>query len=108
MHIRCLAQFSASKNKYFLKKKPTNTVSAIQWHIYNVCFQNFCYLYIRHPLTYNILVPSKPGDIRFWNVTYASLDVEWDPPTTPNGRIINYELSYIEENPTSTFGKYKI
>jgi len=62
-------------------------------------------LYILSP---HILVPSKPGDIRFWNVTYASLDVEWDPPTTPNGRIINYELSYIEENPTSMLGKYNI
>ena len=28
-----------------------------------------------------------------------SLDVTWSPPLQPNGQIISYELSYLEESP---------
>lgn len=58
------------------------------------CFSLFCpYL----------PVPGKPASLTFWNVTYISLDVHWEQPLHPNGRIVNYELSYLELN---SIGKY--
>ncbi|XP_052268400.1 protein sidekick-like [Dreissena polymorpha] len=46
-------------------------------------------------------LPDRPARLEFWNVTFTSLDVQWSPPATPNGKILNYEIAYIEENPFS-------
>ncbi|KAL4239205.1 Protein sidekick-2 [Mactra antiquata] len=43
-------------------------------------------------------LPGKPANLEFWNVTYVSLDVHWQPPVKPNGLIVNYTLSYLEVN----------
>ena len=50
-----------------------------------------------------ISVPGKPASLKFWNVTFISLDVHWEPPLKPNGRIVNYELSYLEQNSASKY-----
>lgn len=47
----------------------------------------------------SILVPGKPAELNFWNVTFSSLELEWAPPAMPNGQIIKYELAYQDENP---------
>ncbi|XP_053380573.1 protein sidekick-2-like [Mercenaria mercenaria] len=46
-------------------------------------------------------LPGKPASLKFWNVTYISLDVHWEAPVKPNGKIVNYELSYLEQNSAS-------
>ncbi|WAQ96469.1 SDK-like protein [Mya arenaria] len=43
-------------------------------------------------------LPGKPGSLSFWNITFTSLDVVWEPPVKPNGKIANYELAYTEMN----------
>lgn len=39
-------------------------------------------------------VPGEVSDIIFNNVYDTSLDLEWKPPTQPNGRILSYVISY--------------
>lgn len=39
-------------------------------------------------------VPGEVSDIVFNNVYDTSIDLEWKPPTQPNGRILSYVISY--------------
>ncbi|XP_060598299.1 protein sidekick-2-like [Ruditapes philippinarum] len=43
-------------------------------------------------------VPGKPVSLTFRNVTYTSLDMQWEPTLQPNGIIIKYKLTYQEQN----------
>ena len=44
-------------------------------------------------------VPGELAELQFWNTTFSSLEMEWTPPSTPNGKIVKYEIAYQEENP---------
>ena len=39
--------------------------------------------------------PSRPQNITVTNKTSTSLTVEWSPSLTPNGVILNYQVSYV-------------
>jgi hypothetical protein len=39
-------------------------------------------------------VPGEVSDIVFNNVYDTSVDLEWKPPSQPNGRILSYVISY--------------
>lgn len=45
-------------------------------------------------LTLINLVPGIPRDIRFTQVTYEFVNVQWNAPIRPNGDIIGYEVQY--------------
>ena len=40
------------------------------------------------------LVPDKPTNVKFTRVTYEYVEVEWDTPSRPNGRIMTYRVHY--------------
>lgn len=42
------------------------------------------------------VVPSEPLNLRYENVTAASIRVFWEPPAERNGILLNYNLMYIE------------
>lgn len=46
------------------------------------------------------IVPSEPLNLRYVNVTAASIRVFWDPPAERNGLLVNYVLEYYLEMST--------
>ena len=45
-------------------------------------------------------VPGEINEIRFLNVYDTSIEIEWEPPLQPNGRILEYILAYRQLNST--------
>eukprot|EP00111_Clytia_hemisphaerica_P021271 TCONS_00062616-protein len=55
--------------------------------------------------------PGKPTNVRFIDVNYQYVQLEWDPPLNPNGRLSRYRVNYRQKGssgdwtqvPVSTF-----
>ena len=45
-----------------------------------------------------IIVPGPPSSLRIGNKTETELEIEWNKPMVPNGRIINYIVSVNNNN----------
>ena len=53
-------------------------------------------MYVNVHCVYILYVdPSRPQYLTVTNKTSRSLTVEWSPPLTPNGVILNYQVSYV-------------
>ena len=42
--------------------------------------------------------PGRPRNIQFSNVATKSFDVSFDPPTTANGRIVQYSITAVSQD----------
>ena len=51
---------------------------------------------------YVTAVPSPPMNLKTPNVTSTSITVTWDPPQSPNGRLLGYEVSYTPKGGTQS------
>ena len=49
------------------------------------------------PFLYVTVVPSPPKDLKSQNVSSTSITVSWDPPQSPNGILLGYEVSYTPD-----------
>ena len=47
-----------------------------------------------HDIFFIHIVPGAPGDITYQILTNTTIQLNWSPPDSPNGRILDYQVIY--------------